>query len=137
MCYRIVVHEFVLFETQPSATRLKKLSKWKNPKFLATMNKWHNFCHMLNLKNIQHGGTWLCFKQYKLMHDHSFTRISIFRFIRNFNVPPFSTVKCMLTWGEIGVACYLWMALYQPGGVVCCKTSAIMKGLLHVYIIHL
>ena len=55
---------------------------------------------------IQHGGTWLCFKQYKLMYSYSFTHISIFRFNLYY-----STENRMLTWGKIRVGCYFWMAL--------------------------
>ena len=30
--------------------------------------------------------TWWCFEQYKVMHNHSFTHISIVRFIKKFEV---------------------------------------------------
>ena len=59
----------------------------------------------------------------KLMHNYSFTHISIFRSILNFKVGlytyhDYSTENCMLTVGKIGVACYFWMALYIIYGVI-------------------
>ena len=49
----------------------------------------------------------LCFKQYKLIHNHSFTHsFEISKYLY------YSTENCMLIWGMIGVACYFWMALY-------------------------
>ena len=38
------------------------------------IKKWHNFCKHLTLKKYS---TWWHFKQYKLMHNHYFTHISI------------------------------------------------------------
>ena len=57
--------------------------------------------------HIQHGSTWVCFKQYKLMHNNYLTHISIFRFLWNFEVPNnYSTDNCVSTWGKIMVAWY-------------------------------
>ena len=79
----MVMHEFVLFETQPSATMLNIFEMLHVAKVVPFV--YH--CEKIMILIIdQPGGTCLCFKQYKLMHNYSFTHISIFRFIRNFKV---------------------------------------------------
>ena len=82
--------------------------------------------------NIQHVGTWLSFKQYKPIHN-KFFYTSIFRFIRNFEIPVLFNRQLCVNMGKdrggvifldptINVpfiyycvplkSCYLWIQLY-------------------------
>ena len=77
------------------------------------LSLWWNYGFSISII-IQHGGTWLCFKQYKLMHNLSL-HTSVFSGSSEISkYLYYSTDNCMLTWGNIGVACYFWMTLYLP-----------------------
>ena len=98
--------------------QVDQLSKWK---ILIFSQMAQLFCHLQHLKNIQHIGTWLCFKQYKLMHNHYFAHISIFRFIKNFKVHILFNRQLYVNMGEDmggllpldGIVClYLFLYLY-------------------------